>query len=111
MRGCVVEIEEVLLDVLAVVSFTIRQPEQPLLQDRILLVPERHGEAEVLVAIAKPRETVLVPAIGAASRVVVRKVLPSASVGAVVFPHRSPRAIAHVRAPALPIGSSGRRCR
>ena len=36
-----VEVEVVLLDVLAVVAFTVGQPEQPLLEDRILAVPQR----------------------------------------------------------------------
>ena len=41
-----VEVEVVLLDVLAVVAFAVREPEEPLLQDRIPAVPQGEGEAE-----------------------------------------------------------------
>src|SRR5262249_29158132 len=101
--------EVVLLDVLAVVAFAVRQPEQPLLQDRVAPVPERDGEAQVLRAIAEAADAVLVPAVGAAARVVVRAVLPRAAVGAVILPHRSPRAIADVGPPPLPVRPARRR--
>ena len=104
----VVEIEEVLLDVLAVIALAVRQAEHPFLQNRIAFVPQRHAEAEVLFAVAEPREAVFVPAIRAAARVVVREVLPRVAVGAVVLPHGAPGAIAHVGAPALPVGLPGR---
>ena len=46
-----VEVEPVLLDVLAVVALGVRQAEEALLQDRVLPVPEREGEADALVAV------------------------------------------------------------
>ncbi len=60
-----VEVEPVLLDVLAVVALGVRQAEGPLLEDRVLPVPEREREADELVAVGDPAEAVFVPAIGA----------------------------------------------
>jgi hypothetical protein len=49
-----VEVEVVLLDVLAVVAFTVREAEKPLLQDRVFAVPQDEGEAEPLLVIGDP---------------------------------------------------------
>ena len=46
--GRAVEVEVVLLDVLAVVALAVGEAEQPFLQDRILAVPQREREAEDL---------------------------------------------------------------
>ena len=46
VRGRGVEVEPVLLDVLAVVALGVRQAEEALLEDRVLPVPERQGEAD-----------------------------------------------------------------
>src|SRR5438552_459503 len=64
MRRRRVEVEPVLLGVLAVVPLASRQAEDPLLQDGVLLVPEREGQAQPLLAVADATEPVLVPAIG-----------------------------------------------
>ena len=50
-----VEVEVVLLDVLAVVALAVGQPEQPLLEDRVAAVPERQREAEPLLVVARSR--------------------------------------------------------
>ena len=46
VRRRAVEVEVVLLDVLAVIPLAVGQAEQPLLEDRILPVPQRQGEAQ-----------------------------------------------------------------
>jgi hypothetical protein len=107
VRRRVIEIEVVLLDVLAVVAFGVREAEQPLLQDGVTLVPERQAQAQVLIAIGEAGKAVLVPAIRAASRVVVRQILPGAAVVAVVLANRAPRAVADVGAPSPPVGGAG----
>ena len=53
-RG-VVEVEVVLLDVLAVVALDGRDAEQPLFQDGVVAVPEGGGEDEELIAVAESR--------------------------------------------------------
>ena len=70
--GGAVEIEVMLLDVLAMVAFGASQPEETLLQDQVLLVPQRHREAHHLLAIADAGEAIFVPAIRARSRMLVR---------------------------------------
>src|SRR5688500_20167930 len=52
-----VELIVELLDVLAVVSFGIGQPEQPLLQDRVVLVPQRSEERRVVNEASCPLAT------------------------------------------------------
>ena len=46
MRRRAVEIEVVLFDVLAVIAFVAGQAEEPLLEDRVLFIPQREGEAD-----------------------------------------------------------------
>src|SRR2546421_1594287 len=55
------------------------------------------------MAIANACKTVLVPPINARARVVVREVIPSGAIGAVVFTHGPPRTLAKVRPPAFPM--------
>src|SRR5207302_1965293 len=71
-----VEIIVKLLDVLTVIALAIAQAEQALLQDRVLAVPERDGEAQTLLPVAEPADSVLAPAIRAARRVLMREVVP-----------------------------------
>src|SRR6476469_255369 len=91
-----IEIEVTLLYVLAVVSFGIAQTKEPLLQDRIVTVPERDGETQSLLQVAKPGEPVFSPVVRTGARVIVRDVLPRVAVLAVVFAYRSPLPLAEV---------------
>src|SRR5262249_13843761 len=100
-RGAV-EVEVVLLHVLAVVALAVGQPEQPLFQDRILPVPQRQGEAEPLLVVGDARQAVLAPAVGSGARVVVREIVPGITVLAVVLPHGPPLPLAEVRPPPSP---------
>src|SRR5262249_1518836 len=56
-----------------------------------------------LVAIADAGDAVLVPAVHARARLVVREVVPRGAVGAVVLAHRAPGALGEVGPPALPV--------
>src|SRR5581483_3405003 len=103
VRGRVVDVEVVLLDVLAVVAFFVREAEEALLQNRIVSVPERETKADGLMAIAESGEAVLVPAVGARARVIVRKVAPGIAVLAVILADGSPGALGEIRTPALPV--------
>jgi hypothetical protein len=67
-----VEVEVVLLDVLAVVSLAVGQAEQPLLEDRVLAVPQGEGKAQPLVVVAETREAILAPMIGTRARLIVK---------------------------------------
>ena len=62
--GRVVDVEPVLLGILAMVPLQRGEPEQPLLEVRIGPVPEGGGQAEELEAIGNPGDAVLTPAVG-----------------------------------------------
>src|SRR5262245_57081541 len=102
MRRRRVEVEVIFLDILAMVALRAGQAEQPLLEDRVLPVPERQREAEPLPVVADADQPLLVPAGGPRTGVVVRKVVPGAAVWAVVLAHGAPSALAQVWPPALP---------
>ena len=106
MRGRGVEVIVELLHVLAVVPFLAREPEQALLQDRIVAVPQRHRKAEVLAPIRDAGDAVLVPPVGARARLVVGDVVPGGPARAVVLAHRAPGALAQIGSPALPVGGA-----
>jgi hypothetical protein len=65
VRRRAVEVEVVLLDVLAVIAFAVGQAEQALLQDRVFAVPQREREAQPLFVVGNAAEAVFSPAIGA----------------------------------------------
>ena len=92
-----VEVIIVFLDVFAVIAFAIRQAEQPLLEDRVLAVPQSNGKTQPLVVVAEAGEAVLTPVIGARASLVVGKVVPSIAVLAVVLADRAPLALAEIR--------------
>ena len=97
-----VEVEVVLLHVLAVVALGGHEAEEPLLQDRVALVPQREREDQELVAVADAGQAVLAPAVGLAAGLVVGEEVPGVAVGAVVLAHGAPGALGDVRTPAPP---------
>ena len=97
-----VDVEVVLLDVLAVIALAVGETEETFLQDRVALVPQRQREAQALLVVGDAAQPVFAPTIGARSRLVVTEVVPGVAVGAVVLAHRAPLPLAQVRAPALP---------
>src|SRR5205807_10278836 len=92
-----------LLDVLPMVAFFIREPEQTLLQDWIPAVPQGDRQAQQLPVIAKAADPILAPAIGTTARLVMCQIIPGGPVWAVILPHGSPLSLAEIRAPATPI--------
>ena len=99
-----VEVEVVLLDVLAVIAFGVGEPEHPLLEDRIDAVPHGDPEAQLLTVVTEPGDAVLAPLVGTRARLIVGEVAPGIAVVAVVLAHRAPLAFTEVRAPTLPRG-------
>src|SRR5262245_58415520 len=102
MCGRTVEVEVVLLDILAVVSLAVREPKQALFQDRVSLVPQRQRKAQLLLVIAEAPESVLAPPVGAGARLVAGEIVPGVAVVAVVLPDCPPLALAEVGTPFLP---------
>ena len=109
MGGRAIEVEVVLLHVLAVIALAVGQAEHALLEDRVLAVPERQGKAETLPVVAQAGDAVLAPVIGARSRLIVGEVVPGVAVLAVVLPDRAPLPFAEIRPPLLP-GDSAAPC-
>src|SRR6185312_1787285 len=89
--------------VLTVIAFAADQAEGPLFENRVVAVPERQGEAEQLLPVADAEQPILIPAIGFGASLIVRQIVPRRAVGAVVFAHGAPGALAQVRSPALPV--------
>src|SRR5215471_3328801 len=102
VRREVIDVEVVLLDVLPVVAFGIGQAEQPLLEDRVPLIPQRQGQAQPLLVVADPGEAILAPAVRAGSRLIMTEIRPGIPVLAVVLPDRSPLPFAEIRPPGAP---------
>src|SRR5207249_6973177 len=98
-----VEVEVVLLDVLAVVALAAGQPEQALLEDRVAPVPQRQREAQPAVIVGDSGDAVLAPAVRARARVIVRKGVPGRAAGAVVLPNGAPLPLGEIRAPPPPV--------
>jgi hypothetical protein len=71
-----VEVVVILFNVLSVIPFPIRQAKGALLQDWILLIPEGKRKADVLVAITNSTDSILAPAVGSRTSMVVRKIVP-----------------------------------
>ena len=97
-----VEVPPVLLDVLAVVALRAGQPEHPLLEDRVLAVPQGQRERQAVEDVGHPRHPVLVPAVRARASVVVRERAPRVAAGGIVLADAAPGALSEIRSPLVP---------
>src|SRR5262245_29313257 len=87
---------------LAVIAFAVRQADEPLLEDGVALIPEGERQAKLAVVFAIARQSIFAPAVGAATSVIVRQIIPGRSAGAIVFAHGAPLTLANVGAPLAP---------
>ena len=83
---------------------------RPLLQDGVLAVPQRKGEAEVLLVVGDPAQAVLAPAIRPGPRLVMGEKVPGIAVVAVILPHRPPLPVREIRSPFPPGNLLGAGC-
>src|SRR5260370_16951589 len=97
-----IEIEVLLLDVLAVIAFVPRQPKKPFLQNSIAPIPHRQAETNHLVPVAYTSDPVFAPPVCSRPRVIVREKLPRRAVGAVILPHLPPLPLPDIPPPPLP---------
>src|SRR5947207_2512790 len=107
----VVEVEAVLLDVLAVIALRACETEEALLEDHVAAVPEGQREAESLVVVRDAGQAVLAPAVGARAGVIVREIFPGRAPGTVIFAYGAPLPLGQVRAPAPPVRNPAGRFR
>src|SRR3954453_23119494 len=105
----IVEVIVIFLDVLPVVALAVGQAEQPLLEDRILAVPQRDREAQPLLLVADPGDPVPAPVIGARPGLIVAEIIPGVAVRAVILTDRAPLAFAEIGSPQLPRHALGAR--
>src|SRR3989454_6256408 len=99
-----IDVEVVLLHVLAVIPLAAREPEEALLEDRIAAVPERQRQAEPSVVVGDPGDPVLAPPVRPRSGMVVGEGVPGRPKRAVVLANGPPLALGQVRPPPLPVG-------
>src|SRR3954447_6894597 len=99
MRRSAVDIVVALLHVLAVVTLVTVETEKALFQERVLLVPKCECEADVLMAVANPPDTVLIPAVGTRTGLIVGKIVPNSPFLAVVLAHGRPCPFGKVGSP------------
>ncbi|HET8586233.1 MAG TPA: hypothetical protein VFM74_00005 [Candidatus Limnocylindria bacterium] len=97
-----VEVPVDLLDVLAMVPIGAAQAEEPLLENRIGLVPEADRQAEQTTVVTDSQESVLAPSLRARWGVLERKGRPHVAIGGVVLAHSAPLALGKVRTPLPP---------
>ncbi|MGO7588703.1 hypothetical protein AB9E13_05820 [Rhizobium leguminosarum] len=101
-----IQVEVVLLHILAVIALTVGKAEQSLLQDGILSIPEGQRKTQPLFAVADTRQTVFAPAIGARPGLVVGEVVPCIATLAVILADGSPLPFGQVGTPFFPVGFS-----
>src|SRR5215472_6748866 len=85
------------------IALAPREAKQTLFEDRVASVPHCQGKTNQLMAVGNPHDSVLAPAIGAGTGVVMRKEIPCGAVRAVILTHRSPLAFGEIRSPTFPV--------
>src|ERR1700692_4821639 len=103
MRRRGIEVVIIILDVLTVIAFGPSEAEQALLQDRIAAIPEGESKTKPLVIVTDTGDAILGPAIGARASMIMREVIPSGPIRAVIFTRISPGTFGEVGSPTSPV--------
>ena len=101
MTGDCIEVVIDLFDILPMIPLIGIQSEEPLFEDRIGPIPKGGSEEKNLEAVREARNSIFSSPIGAHSGVIVRKIVPGVSVGAIIFAHRAPPSLRYVGSPFL----------
>ena len=107
MSGRRIEVEIAFFDVLPVVSFRPGESEQTFLQDMVATVPECQSKTEAALAVRDSQQTILPPAVSAAPRMLVRKVIPRVAFLGIVFADGGPLTFGEVWTPPFPVFRPG----
>src|SRR5215469_10847420 len=99
MRWRRIEIEIILLNVLAVVTLAVSESKEPFFENRISPVPQREREAQLLILVGETRQSVLAPMVGTRSRLVMGEVAPRVAIFAVILPYSPPLALGQIGSP------------
>src|ERR1700694_5439880 len=89
----------VLLHVLTVIAFGSGQAEEPILENRVGLIPQAEREAQPTLFVTNTQQAIFAPAIRAGTSVIVGKRVPGRATRRIVLAHRSPLALTQVRSP------------
>ena len=73
-RG-IIQIEVILLYVFPVISFAVSESEEPLLENRVVAIPQRQRKAKPGFFVANAGQTVFAPSVGTRTCVIMWKVL------------------------------------
>ena len=102
MRGGGVEVVINLFHVLAVIPLPVRQTKESLLENGVAPIPEGERQAKVLLIIRPARDPIFTPPISPTAGVIMRKISPSITAGAIILTNRTPLAFRNIRPPAPP---------
>src|SRR5256885_3242707 len=103
VRRSIVQIVVALFYIFTMISLRTGKAKEPFLQDAIFAIPERQGEAQILIAIAYPCDSIFAPAVNPRASMLVGKIVPGIAVGAVIFAHSTPCAFAEIWPPVFPV--------
>src|SRR2546429_3260292 len=103
MRRRRIEVEILLLHVLAMIPLAAGEAEQALFQNRVAPIPEREREAKPALAVGDAEQAVLAPAVSAAASLFMGKIFPARAARRIVLTHRGPLALAEIGPPPFPV--------
>src|SRR5439155_14379576 len=103
MRRCRIEVEILLLHVLAMIPLAAGEAEQALFQNRVAPIPERERETKPALTVGDAEQPVLAPAVSAASSLFMGKIFPARAAWLIVLTHSGHVALAEFRHLQLPV--------
>lgn len=99
MGGSCVQVEVILLHVLPMVALLAGKAKGTLLENRIATVPQPQGKTESLLLVANTTHTILVPAVGSGTSLVMIKIFPRCALPTIVLPYGPPTALSQIGTP------------
>jgi hypothetical protein len=84
------------------ISLRTREPEETLLQDRILAIPERKTKAETAESVTQSEQTILTPPVDTTPGLIKGKGVPDIAISRVVLADCTPLSLGEIGAPELP---------
>src|SRR4030095_9801010 len=94
MRRRRIEVEILLLHVLAVIALVAGETEKTLLQNRVATIPQSERKAQPAFTVRDAEQAILAPTVGAAAGVIVGEVFPAGPALRIILAHRRPLPLA-----------------
>ena len=102
VRGGVVNVEVVFLDVFAMVALERGKAEEPFLEVGIFFIPKGRCEAEQLIPVTDPRDAILAPAVGLGTGHSIGEIPPGIAICGIILPDRAPCPVGEIGPPPPP---------